>query len=189
MGVIVTPFQTFKGYYVFDLFPLWSTEPNLEIEFPALPKLSGLGRDYKETRQTVAKFKPQNRYQFQDRTAIKQMIDFFDLMIGRLSSFWIPSWQKDIKLTSDIGASDTTINITDIDYDTYYPSTQDTGRYLFFYVRRGKWFARQVTAVPSGTQLTIESALGEVFSKNNMVCFLYHVRFDIDTLELEYRSP
>jgi hypothetical protein len=182
-------FQTYLDEYVFDLFPLWSTEPSLDIYFEALPKFSGLGRDIKESIQTVSPYIIQNKYLFQNELAVKQMVDFFDNRIGRLSTFWLPSWQKDIKLVQDISPSDTTIHIVDIDYATFYPDPPGLGRYLFFYVRKNHWFARKVTSVISSTQLQISSSLGEVFSASNMVCFLYHVRFDIDTLELDVKAP
>ena len=181
-------FTTYSDKYVFDLFPLWTQEPEIEINFP-IEKLQGLGVDYQSLYVTYPVFAVKNKYVFKDRASITEMNDLFDLMLGRYGNLWIPSWQKDIDLTVDIGATDTTINIENIDYSTYYPATPGTGRYLFFYLRKGQWFIKKVTGVPSSTQLTIESALGQAVAKSNRVSFLYFVRFDLDEIEWEYFSP
>ena len=94
-------------------------------------------------------------------------------------------------MTSGIGGGDVNINIENIEYSTFYPATPGTGRYILIYVNSNKWFAREIVGVPSSTQLTMESSLGEALTlaQIKLVSFLYLGRFDVDETECLYVTP
>lgn len=135
-------------------------------------------------------FKANNKYSFINRQGYYDFNVLFDACYGRVGELWLPSWNKDFFLTANIGASDTTINIQDCSYTTYYPATPGTGRYLFFYVNSATWYARKVTS-GSNSQLVIESALGMAYTTSQIkyLCILYLVRFDVDELDWSFITP
>lgn len=183
-------YSTFKTKYVLNTFPDFSEEPGPAFSMP-MSRHDGLGVGVKVQLVTYNVQKLNFKYSFINRAGIGSFNDLFDSCYGRFGSLWVPSWNKDITVTSNIGASDTTIQITNISYSTYYPATPGTGRYLFFYKNGGTWYARKVTAVPGINSLTLESSLGAALAVADikMVCILYLVRFDIDELEWSFKAP
>jgi hypothetical protein len=121
------------------------------------------------------------------------MREFFMSRAGRLDGFWVPSWRNDINVTAAIGASDTTITIEDIDYDTTWFLNSCTGRHLAFFLPDGTTVYRTVETAPSSTTITISSAIGSAVTAGNlnklMVSFLYYVRFAQDELEASQSIP
>lgn len=183
-------YTTFKSKYVLHTFPDFSEEPSPGMYMP-MSRFSGLGVSVKVQ---IVDYHVQQlafKYSFITRAGIGDFNSLFDYCMGRRGTLWVPSWNKDITLTANIGASDTTIQIRNISYSTYFPATPGTGRYLFFYRSASAWYARKVTATPSATSLTLESSLGTALTMANtkMVCFLYLVRFDIDEMEWKFIAP
>lgn len=184
-------FSTFKSKYVFHLFPYWRTLPQGKIMMSYDEFNPTIGYSFVEYVEDYPRNKEKFVYICRNRTEIGDINDFFDDKLGRLKSFWYPSWRKDIVITGNIGFSDTIITIEDCEYSTFWPATPGTGRYILIYVNKNKWFTRKITNVPSSTTLTMESSLGEaVLAADIKMCsFLYLGRFDIDEIAWEYITP
>jgi hypothetical protein len=183
-------FSTFKGKYVFHLFPYWKETPTESISH-AIEEWGQLGMTVAEEVESYPRFYANHSYLFRNKTAIGEMNDFFDNHLGRLSAMWFPSFKEDIILTDGIGSGDANLDIQDIEYSTFNPVTPGTGRYIFIYVNSNKWFARKITGVPSSTLITMESSLGEALSLSQikLVSFLYLGRSDIDETDCLYPTP
>ena len=179
-------FSTYNGYFVFHLHPYWKQDVSGQ-NMRDINTLVITGYSFSETYQDYPRARIKLSILVNTTVNISDVNDVFDALYGRMGNIWFPSWNEDIVVTSNIGAADVTINVQDIDYVTYYPTLPGTGRHLFFYVNQNTWFAREVTSVPSSTELTIDSALGQIVKTTKLrTSFLYFGRFDIDTIEWKY---
>lgn len=115
--------------------------------------------------------------------------DFFDDHIGRLKSFWIPSWRSDIKVSSAFLASDSVINIEDYEYNDTYIDEDVVGRHLHFWFPDGTSVLRKVVA-STGLTITIYPTIGKACSNVDrlVVSFLYMVRYNHDGVEWNYHN-
>jgi hypothetical protein len=184
-------FSTFKGKYVFHLFPYWRSPPAGKVMMSLDEFIPPIGYSFAEYVEDYPRDKERFTYICKDRTEIGDINAFFDEKLGRLKAIWYPSWRNDLKITNNIGSSDTNIQIEDCEYATFYPATPGTGRYIFIYVNKNTWYARKITNVVSPTLLTIESSLGAdvTLAKLKMCCFLYLGRFDVDEIQWNYVTP
>jgi hypothetical protein len=153
--------------------------------------LPPVGYSFAEYVEDYPRDKEKFTYICQTKAQVGDVNDFFDDKMGRLRSFWYPSWRKDLTITNNIGSSDTTLQIVDCEYSTFYPATPGTGRYIFIYVNKNKWFVRKIVGVVSPTIITMESSLGEdvALSSIKMCSFLYLGRFDVDEIDWNYITP
>jgi len=184
-------FSTFKNKYVFHLFPNWKSPPMGKLVMTMDEFAPAVGYSFTEFVEDYPRDMEKFIYLCRSKTEVGDINDFFDGKFGQLKSFWYPSWRNDLKLTDDIGSGDSTIQIEDCEYATFYPATPGTGRYIFIYVNKNKWFARKITGAVSETVITMESSLGEDvdLSSIKMCCFLYLGRFDIDEISWNYITP
>lgn len=126
---------------------------------------------------------------------------WFNARGGRWEDFVVPSW------TSELGVSET--NVTNSTSGTaslyidwcgyaanYGPTAGYLGRYIFILWSDGTFFVAQVNAVASSTPgaeevLTLATNLPKNVEVDDppVIGFLYHVRFAVDELELEYSGP
>lgn len=118
--------------------------------------------------------------------------NFFDSKRGRLGSFWVPSWNKDIIVTAAIGAADTTLTIEDIDYSSFYLSNDIINRHIWIRFPDKTWVCRKINWA-SDVSIGIDSAIGTSVSTENLdkmyISFLVFCRLDLDELEIEYIYP
>jgi hypothetical protein len=184
-------FSTYKTFNVFHLFPCWADKPKEWISFDEEVFDNPLGFTYAESYQDYSEYKAANVYIANGRDKIYEINELFDTLLGRYDKLWFPSWREDVNLLGDISAVATSINVSAIDYATFYPATPGTGRYIFIYVNQSTWFCREVISFPGAEWIEIDSALGQAISTSDvkMICFLYLGRFDIDEIEWEYITP
>lgn len=185
-------FSQYLDRYVWDKFPTWTEDPSDNFLWETEMHGSSFGVQYMESMQYYSRYAVQFHYEVASangRSDIWDFNNFFDDHMGRWKGLWFPSFSPDLVLTSDIGASDTTLTVENFtDRDTYYPETPGTGRHIFIYMKSGSWYARKITSHVSGTSIQIDSALGVAvpMSLVSMVCYLYYGRFDQDEIEWEY---
>ena len=185
-------FDTYNDYHVFHLFPKWEIDKESEdLIRPYLIGGGSLGYSVSAVRRDYPEHRIGFMYACNGLNKVAEIDDLFDDRLGRYGLLWFPSWHFDIEITDNIGSSDVTLNIKDIEYSTFFPDTPGTGRHLFFYLKGGSHFEREVTDVPSSTQLTIDSAFGRAVNMSDikMSCFLYFGRFDIDEIEWAFPVP
>jgi hypothetical protein len=117
---------------------------------------------------------------------LNEYLAFFDDCKGRWQSFWLPSFNSDIIITSPFVTTDVIFDIADIEYSSYWDGNDVVGKYLHFLFPDGSVEYREIIGAPSSTEITIDSAIGKDITadelSNMTVSFLFFVRFEIDEL-------
>jgi len=124
----------------------------------------------------------------QDRATIWQ---FFHDRRGRWQRFWLPSFKDELKLSADVGASDTTLQLKNLsDFSARFNLGGDLRRAIFI-VSGSQWWIRQVINLSGGTnRVSIDSAVGSpLFASSTLVGLLSLVQFATDDIEIECQSP
>lgn len=106
---------------------------------------------------------------------------------GKQRSFWLPSWNTDLVLASDLHATDVSIAVRAMGYPVYYGVTDIMvelldGSLSFHRVLSGHMDASGDEILSLDSTLGIDASMGEV----SRICFMRHVRFDTDSLELNH---
>jgi hypothetical protein len=182
---------TFKSKYVLHTFPDYSTNPEPSIYSPNSWLRNPMGVDARLRINDYPKFQIKNKYSFVTAQGISDFNDLFDFCHGRVGTLWVPSWNQDFFLISNIVAGNNYVDIKDYSYSTYYPSIPGTGRYIFIYINSTHWYAREVLSVYSPTRLVVDNSFDVDISMAQVkyVCILYLCRFDLDTLEWTFIVP
>jgi hypothetical protein len=100
----------------------------------------------------------------------------------------MPSYNNDLQITSDIGASDTEITITDIDFSDYYITAE-----IMILLKDGTRYYRSVTGSVdngNGTEDLTISSIGTTVttSEIDMISIMTLSRFDTDRFEFNHVS-
>lgn len=180
-----------SGAAVYNGLDLFLTKPLYPItETFAHPytELSFLGLGYAATSYTQTRTALEFEFIITPRSAIWDVLNFFDSKRGRFQSFYIPSWNDDIIPTAAIGSASTTITVEQI----YLTSAEIVGRYLYIRLPDGSYVCRSVTGLATSTSLQISSGIGTAVSQSNLskmlICFLPKVRFNADEIMLDFIS-
>jgi len=129
----------------------------------------------------------------EDHAAVTVLRAFLLARFGRLNSFWIPTWDQDLVLATDVGPTDVGISIESEFYTTFMFPTK-ARRYLAFIPTDGSGNVyREVTAAADngdGTEtLTLDSPTGKLFPMGStMISFLTLARLASDDTELEWAN-
>ena len=106
---------------------------------------------------------------------------------GKQAAFWLPSWNEDLVVLEDVGAAGAALTVSPIEYPLYY-GVKD----IMIQLKSGtRLFARVLSGAtdPDGNEvLSLGAAVGTAFtvSEVDFVCFMSHVRFDTDTIEISH---
>ena len=175
--------DTYNGL---DLFLIRPKNPMQEKTRFSYELLGFYGKSTAFSNYYKARFLFSREYERTSREDIWALLNFFDSKQGRLVSFYTPTWANDIIVTAAIGAADTTLTTKEI----YLTAGEIVGRHLYIQLPDSSYVCREITARPSNTSITIDSAIGVAVSAENianiLLCFLYEVRFDADEIQLEY---
>ena len=182
----------YQDFRVFNKRPNWID--NVGVNFSRSSEyLQKLGAQIRYTRDPESEYVLEASYLSSDIDECAELVGFFNDMMGRWGQFWIPTWQRDIVITSDISASDTTLTIEDIEYSSYWANNNIIGKYLFLLLPDDTEIYRQITGYPSSTQITVDSAIGydvDILEVDHILgSFLLPARFEIDEIELSYYRP
>lgn len=130
------------------------------------------------------------------RADYNNFADFRNMTMGRLSPFWVPTWQHDLILKEEVAALSTILPFQNIGYTRYFwDTTIKWRRYLaFIQIGTGISFIRQVNnAVESSAiqeTLTIDSGVPVKLNLGEwMVSFLTFCRNESDTFETHWHGP
>lgn len=179
-------YTTYSGADVFT--PIPSVSVDYVYQHPyELNQWWGIGSTETYYEETYLPIKA--RYIVSNKSDVWNWYQFFDGHMGRLTAFWVPSWNKDIVLTAGVTSSGTTLNIQNIEYTTYWLPNQVVGRHLYIRLPNKSYVIRKVTAATTSS-LTISSALGTAITDygNCYISFLHYARFDIDEFDVEYHT-
>ena len=183
--------DTYRSTAVMPTAPNWASPltQNFITDVDVLQFL-GIGRAWSQQSETGIAWEAE--FLLDGRAAIQELRDAFDARRGRWGVFWAPTWQGDVKVTAAILATDTVLNIEDMDYGEYWGAAgyEVTGRYLMIRFPDGSQVYRRVLGWPSSTSLTLDAAVGTDVALGELgsllVSFLLLARFDQDELLLEY---
>lgn len=106
---------------------------------------------------------------------------------GRQRSFWLPSWNQDLILLEDAGASETFITVRPIGYPMYY-GIKD----IMIQLKIGdQVFARIISGevASNGNEVLRLSApleVGFTVEEVDFICFMSHVRLNSDRVEVQH---
>lgn len=127
-------------------------------------------------------------FSLQTRTDIKRIRSWFHTLKGRLTPFWLISQAADLTLTSDVGASDTSIGVKSIGYEENYTQTairilRTNGVATYHRVTSG-------STVGSVDFLTLSAAAGVAATVGNTesISFMRCVRLDSDRIEFSHQE-
>ena len=153
---------TYKGYSVMNTPPNWATAltQNFITDVDVLQFL-GIGRAWSQQAETGIAWEAE--FLLDGQYAVYELRYNFDDLRGRWGVFWAPTWQGDVKVTGALTATDTVLNIEDMDYGEYWGAAgyEVTGRYLMIRFPDGSRVYRRVLGWPSSTSLTLDAAVGD----------------------------
>jgi hypothetical protein len=179
----------FKGFDVLEIMPNWISgltrvyNRSVAILDPQVGKISAID---KGGAAIVAQSFP---WWIQDHAAATNLRAFLIARFGQLRPFWSPTWDQDLVLHNDLGATDSGITIDSVFYTRFFfPSV--ARRFLAFIPTDGSGNVyRKITGSTDngdGTEtLVLESPTGKVFSKDQtQVSFLTLNRLASDDVEM-----
>jgi hypothetical protein len=127
----------------------------------------------------------------QGRSAVNTLKAFITARKGRAVPVWVPTYQRDLALTTDVGSADIAITVKDINYtNMMFPNA--ARRHIAFIGPSGAITPRKITSAMRNANntetLTLDSAVGASFSASTMVCFLALCRLAEDEVEITWHS-
>lgn len=128
-----------------------------------------------------------------DRSRLGELLGWFKYRAGRRVPLWVPSFQRDFKVTEKFtGSIDTTFKVEFMGYSANY-AQNEARRDIAFIKSDGTIICRRITNSldnENGTEtLTVNSALGGEYNTDfDRVSFLFPSRLDHDRLELTYKG-
>lgn len=153
------------------------------VSFPSVAVDSGLGRVVVE--RSINYLIGRASIMFEDEAADRwTRRTWLWSLRGRQKAFWLPTWNQDLTINSDIGSSDTAISVVNV---AGLSSADD--RHIMIQKTDGTRYYRQITAAGSGT-ITINSALGAAVAAADIevCCYLNLSRLDTDTIQFDHRG-
>lgn len=179
----ISTFPEYQGFSVFNLEPDWSGPLNIDFTHNnEVFQFLGISCPFSNVAETNLKLLM--KYITKDKSELNEYLAFFDDCKGRWQSFWLPSFNSDVVITSAFSSAETTFDIEDIKWSDYWNGMDVVGQYLRFLFPDGSEEYRQILSSPTDTSLTIDSAIGTAITEDELslitVSFLFFVRFDID---------
>lgn len=109
---------------------------------------------------------------------------------GKQVGFWMPTWNNDLTLLSDIAAGSLTINVRSIGYSSAFGVRDIEIRPFSGTVRRLRITGGSPGAEPGTETLLLGEAAGFILAANDVesVSFLDFSRLDADRIEIRHRS-
>jgi hypothetical protein len=120
------------------------------------------------------------------RTEYNTMRSFIHSRNGKQKSFWVPSFNNDLTLTTDIGVGATAIFVQTVNYEQNYGITD----ILIELKNGGTVYARVLSGVSSGIvdTLGLDASMATAIQISDVarIMFLNLVRFDSDSVEIKH---
>lgn len=183
-------FETYNNAYIFPLDPDWVSQIPMNL-VDYISEASGLSVDYLMSFQEEPGIVYTVQLTMLSRAAIHTFTSFFDEMYGRYDSFWMPSHNRDIIVSSGFASSATNLSIADTGVYKYYADRERLNQHLMMRFIDDTRFYCQYNPV-SELSIQLSVAPGKECSDNEvgslLVSFMNKVRFGSDDIELDYKS-
>lgn len=181
----------FNGFNVLEVSPNWEAEMKRGYNRSMVildPKIGPITAVDKGGTPLVSQEFP---WWLSNHAAVTQLRAFLIAQFGRLRPFWIPTWDQDLVLNADVGASDTGITIQSEFYTRFFFPSK-ARQYIAFIPTDGSGNVyRKITgAVDNGDgteSLILASPTGKAFSHTQtQISFLTLARMASDDNEITW---
>jgi hypothetical protein len=183
-------FPSYNGFPVFNKEPNWNSVVNCNVS-RASEILEDLGISHSYSHQSISDILVTNNYNLYTRQECYEFETFFNTMGGRAGQIWVPTWQNDIPVNAAVDSADTVLSTDDFSYSTLWLPNDVIGRVVFFSHPDGTEAYRIIINATSST-ITLDSAIGFDVSAVDLPgfisCFLLPARFNIDQLDMSYKT-
>ncbi len=183
----------YRGYPVL----LSATDWSGDVETDYTRKLGELdcltGRRVIDDLSGIGTVRRTHRWLISGRAAIAAFRAWLAARAGRLTAFWMPSFQADLKVVSPIGAFDSAITVEHRAYAANVPAAIGR-RDILIATTSGSRYYRRITGAtalsPSTESLAIDSVLGTALRPEQIrqVSFMKLVRLDSDAIEIAHHT-
>jgi len=184
-------FPDYKGFYVFDRTP--NLKDGGQKFFHPYDSLFFLGKSYSMSHYIETALGLQANHLAPDKSEIQSILDFFDYQMARLGSFWIPTWQEDLRVTQAFGAGATTLEIESVEFYDYWLGTKTGMHAVFMWPGEAPIYKEIVDSSHPMTDpatITLDEPIGRACSSQELprllASFLLFCRFDHDEIEVKY---
>lgn len=124
------------------------------------------------------------------RTEIQVYRDFIAARKGALVPAWVPTWNRDLEMDTDLSAGNVNLSISKVGYTKFmFPTV--ARRHVAFLLADGTKYYRKITAASEGSSnevLTLDSSISVLIPKGTMVSFLTLCRLAVDDPELTWHN-
>jgi hypothetical protein len=183
-----SPMPSYLSHDVLDVPPSYPL--SYSYDYPVQMQQS-IGLGYGMSNYDNAQMSLSMSFVRHSKQAIGELLDFFDSKLGMLKKFWVPTFSQDLVVTSPVSASDTTLDIQDIEYPEYFLDEEVINRHIYIKFLDTNHVERKIVDADSGLDVVaLSSAVGTDVSSSQLpflnVSFLSLVRFSIDELRVSF---
>lgn len=141
----------------------------------------GIGKWSQHDAQTVSQISTQMNWFCRDRSKLWAVRRFLHLCKGRQRSFWLPSYNNDLKLAATLGSASTTL------------TTDSIALTAPFFIQINRWSGANIQRYVSAggpTSWTLDSATGVALTVADVesISIMKLMRFDADRVEIQHRT-
>ena len=183
----------YRGYPVL----LTATNWTEDVDTDYARKLNELdfltGRRVIDDLSGVGTVRRTHRWLITGRAAIAAFRSWLAARAGRLTAFWMPSFQSDLKVVNPIGAFDSAITVENRAYAANVPAAIGR-RDILIATTSGSRYYRRITGAtalsPSAESIAIDSVVGAALLPEQIryVSFMKLVRLDSDAIEIAHQT-
>lgn len=182
---------TYLGTPVLPFIAEWSESPTVGIGQGTHYVAQGLNRAALATLRSHVRQRIAHRLGLDGRQDRATLWKFFHDRRGRWQRFWLPSLKNELKLSVDVGATDTSLQLENFAQFSQRFSLGGNLRRAIFISSGDQFWCRQVSNLSGGTnRVSIDSAIGQALGHSSTsVGLLSLVQFATDDIEIECDTP
>lgn len=183
---------TYQGYDLLDQMQPGRTGEEKEIRRSVVLLDNRTGKRISDDRGGTPVIERGFSWLVQGRSAVNTLKTFLLARKGRAVPVWVPTYQRDLALTTDVGSADIAITVKDINYTNMMFSAASR-RHIAFIAASGAITPRKITFAMRNANntetLTLDSVAGSSFPiATTMVSFLTLCRLAEDDAEIVWHS-
>lgn len=182
----------FRGWPVFDFEPDWVEAPKMRYDRTFVELSNGKGFPIRSDEASRAFTVLERQWVLNGRADHINFIRSIQYLRGRARPVWVPTYNDDLTLTSNVASGTHVIAVTP---NGYMPlgGARDDRRFIMIETADGDRMLREVTSlsfIDSDYLLTLTPALTKTFSINQVsrISFLILCRLNHDSVSVEHKT-
>jgi hypothetical protein len=190
-GGTPTPLS-YLGIPILPTVPEWSEPPKVSIGKGTHVVASGLNRQALATLRSYVRQRISHKIGLDGRAPRANIWRFFHDRRGRWDRFWLPSMKDELKLSANIGSSDTFLTLANYDDFSARFNLGGSLRKVIFITDGFRWWIRQVINLSGGgaNRVSIDHSVGQAVSAAACrIGLMPLVSFATDDIEIECQAP